>query len=97
MRPAKFFLALLFSAAVLMTFLKLLFFALMAAAVFGTLFFAFRMARFVGAWRSNPQAQYAHSNAQAFQFGSYETPGAIDPRFFQRAEKQPLGRHIEVL
>ncbi len=98
MRPAKFFLALLFGAAVLITFFKLLFFAIMAAAVIGSLFMVFRagayMARFGGQPPHHfvPAPQYPSSWSSGFQSAQ-----PIDPFFTQQTDKQITTRHIEVL
>lgn len=98
MRPARFFFALLFGAAVLITFFKLLFFALMAAAVFGTLFFAFRAARHFANWRGHPQGNFFPGNyRQPIRLGSYPNEQIVQPHPFQLAENQGVGRHIEVL
>lgn len=98
MRPAKFFFALLFGAAVLITFLKLLFFAIGAAAVLGTLFFAARGVRSSVAGRGDfYPSRFAHGSYPTVQLGGFSDAQPIDPRTFQFVEKQQVGRQIEVL
>lgn len=97
MRPAKFFIALLFGAAVLITFLKLLFFAIMAAAVFGTLFFVFRAGRYMGGRQGYAQSRFGPANYPPMRFNERQHAQPIDPRRFQNREKQAFTRGIEVL
>lgn len=97
MRPAKFAFALLFGAAVLITFLKLLFFAIAAAAVLGTLFLVFRAGSLAASMHGHQWQNFSHASQYPMQFGGHMNAQPLDPRSFQRTEKQPFARHIEVL
>jgi hypothetical protein len=113
MRFARFFFALLFGAAVFITFLKLLFFAAMAFAVVGALFFVFRAFLHLGAVRSHHRAGFPHAayhwnfsdgpyGQPVVSLGGYAEHRDFPARPFRRApfqpvEKQAPGRHIEVL
>lgn len=97
MRPAKFAFALLFGAAVLITFLKLLFFAIAAVVVLGTLFLVFRAGSLAASVRGQHWQNFGHTSQQPMWLGSHPDAQPLDPRSFQRAEKQPFARHIEVL
>ncbi len=101
MRPIKFFFALLFGAAVLITFLKLVFFAVMAIAFFGALFFAFRAFRFMAMARQNQQPYYGQQRHFAPHWQQPEDQSPIYPldgmRNFRNQSRQPMGRNIEVL
>ncbi len=98
MRPFKFMLALLFGAAVIITFLKLLFFAVVVAAVGGTLFAAFRAGRVAEAWRgSGGQPQFLSGNAQPFSLSAPSNAMSLGRQPMQFAENQRVARSIEVL
>ena len=97
MRPAKFAFALLFGAAVLVTFLKLLFFAIAAAAVLGTLFLVFRAGGLAASMRGQHWQSFGPVNQQPIWLGGRPNAHPLDPHPFQRTEKQPFARHIEVL
>jgi hypothetical protein len=101
MRPVKFFFALLFGAAVLITFLKLVFFAVMAIAFFGALFFAFKAFRFMAMAWQNQQPHYGQQRYFAPHWQQPEDRSPIYPlgglQTFRPQSRQPMGRTIEVL
>jgi hypothetical protein len=91
MRPARFFLALLFGAAVLITFLKLLFFALIFGAVAGGIYFIARGIQYSMMARQQvpygPMPGYPQQPIQSLGGGHY-APASPMPG---------LSRQIEVL
>lgn len=95
MRPAKFFLALLFGAAVLITFLKLLFIGIVFATIFGLFYFVFRAGQMTsGKSRHFPMAQaYGPQPLDRQEYGAPFNRGYAVPQTPHRAP----GRHIEVL
>ncbi|MBL7825119.1 MAG: hypothetical protein JNJ57_00705 [Saprospiraceae bacterium] len=96
MRPARFLFALLFGAAVLITFLKLLFFVVAVAAVVGTLYFGFRAASYFGQFRGQRQMAGYAGNYPPVQLGG--NPWNYQPQQpFQFRQKQGFEKHIEVL
>lgn len=98
MRPAKFFLALLFGAAVLITFLKLLFFALMATVVFGSLYMIFRAGAYMARYGGQPQHHFAPNYHYPSRWNNrFQEAQPMDPFLFQQGNKQGATRHIEVL
>jgi hypothetical protein len=98
MRPARFFLALLFGAAVLITFLKLLFFAAMAAVVLGGMYLLFQGIRHTTA-RSKHWNQAPFAPDQQFPMSTMPQ-NTIQPfgiGTFPVTPQQAFPRHIEVL
>jgi hypothetical protein len=97
MRPARFFLALLFGAAVLITFLKLLFFAAIAAVVFGGIYFLFQGVRHTAIGKNWGQAPFVPDQ----QFPMNRIPQNTIQPFgmgkFPATPQQTFPRHIEVL
>lgn len=96
MRPARFLVALLFGAAVLITFLKLLFFVLMVAAVVGAAFFAARTLHFL--WTGAQEHRMAwQGRSFAHNFGPAYAALPIQPLDAYPQSAPRTGRIIEVL
>jgi hypothetical protein len=83
MRPAKFFLGLLFAAAVLITFLKILFFIVMVSLFAGGLFFAGRTFWWLGT-RSARRQQAFYGNHPGSLYAAEPLPRR------QQAQAEPL-------
>lgn len=99
MRPLRFFIALLFGAAVLITFLKLLFFAAMAALVIGGMYLLFRTFQYAAMGRAMSQGRQGYT-PHAFQMQYPAQPfGGFQPTspFGYAPQAAPPARHIQVL
>jgi hypothetical protein len=103
MRPAKFFLGLLFAAAVLITFLKILLFIVMASLFAGTLFFAGRAFWWMGGKSARRQRAF-YGNQPGGLYAAeplskaYQSPAEpFAPLYRQPFTTSPFARQIEVL